>query len=418
MHTTRTLMLGLLFLGGSSLAADHSKEFCAAFTEAAAGMKTYDEVLLATMANLGADGMSGRWGQVLRAVWHSAPGNHVAILKSGAAELGETFSCPAFEFPAGAPKFTALLQGEQARGIDAIGADGNGLTVLRTARVKGSDRGLLWEVKEKAPVRVLAEGLPQPSYNAQLVFTSTAVIVALEKEIVSVPRAGGDAKPLAAGLGMPWALVVDGDGLVFIAGGALHRVPLAGGEVKRLAVLHEESQQFAIAVSPGGFLVGGFGDGKVVRVTRAGVMTTVMARGANSVFALGAELLMHFGSDEKPRTPSGIRKFSELNGVAPQQAAPSPPEGTYRLPFAAEAPVRLGPWIEGAFPVVSQGEVYALDMADPRWPGRRQLLRWKPGAASPTPVAAPVGDTRQLAVDGKRVYWLDPWFGQLFAAPR
>jgi hypothetical protein len=416
MHTPRALCLGLLVLSSSSLASNRSKEFCAAWTKAATTGKTYEDTLMATLEALG--DVDGDWGQALRAVSQSAQGNHVAILRGGATELGETFSCPAFEFPAGPPKARAMLQGEQARGIDAMGSDGKSLYVLRTARVAGYDKAMLWEVKDKAPVRVLAEGLPPSSYNAQLVFTPSSVIFALQKEIVSVPRAGGEAKRLATGLKQPWALTVDGDGLVFIDGKELHRVPLAGGEVELLGALGDSSQQFVIAVSPEGFVVGGFIDGKVVRVSRSKEVKTLMANGGHLAFAVGADLFVHFGSDAAPAKPSSVKKFRDLGDPKPGSPPPPPPppEGTYRLTFAAEKPERVGPWIEGQYSVVSQGNVFAFDGNQP-WPGRRKLIRYKPGAASPTQVAFPVGESRQLAVDARRVYWNDTWFGAVYAEP-
>jgi len=414
MRTPGALCLGLLVLSGSTLAANRSKEFCAAWTKAAAAGKSYQDTLMTTLESLGE--MGGDWERTLNAVAQSAQGSHVAILRGGAADLGEKFSCPAFEAPAGAPKGVALLQGEQALGINALGTDGKGLYVLRTARVAGYDKASLWEVKEKAPVRVLAEGLPQASYNAQLAFTSSSVIVTLPNELVSVPLAGGEAKRLATGLKQPWAPTLDGDGLLFIDDQALQRVPLAGGAVKRLAPLGEYSQSNVIAVSPGGFLVGGFNDGRVLRVTRSGAVTTVMD-GAYTVFAVGPDLFMRFGSDAAPSQPNpSIKKFSDLSGRKSEKpAAPRPPpEGVYRLAFADKAPTRVGPWIEGGYPAVKDGEVFALE-GD--FPGRGRLIRWKPGAATPTVVSTPVGDTRLIAVDARRVYWKDDWFGALYAAP-
>ena len=58
--------------------------------------------------------------------------------------------------------------------------------------------------------------------------------------------------------------------------------------------------------------------------------------------------------------------------------------------------------------------MFALD-GNQLWPGRRRLIRFKPGAASPTQVAFPVGESRQVAGDAKRVYWSDAWFGAVFA---
>jgi hypothetical protein len=414
MHLARVLGLGLVVVGGSSLAANRSKDFCAAWMKAAATGKTYEDTLAATLNELGEP--IGEWGKTLGAVAVSAPGFHVALLRGGAERLGETFSCPSFESPAGRPQSTALLTGEKASAIEVIGSDGEELYVVQTARVAGFDQASLLEVKNKGPSRVLAAGLPRPNFNTQLVFTPTAVIIAVDTEIIAVPRAGGLAKHLVSGLKLPSALTLDGDGLVFIDDNTLQRVPLAGGEVQRIASVGAYSMRYVITGAPEGFLVAGLNEGKVLRIARSGAVTTALPNGAHSVFAGQSDLFIHLGSNGAPTsTTGGIKKFRDLGSMAAAVQPTRPPEGTYRLSFADAAPVRIGPWIEASHPVVRGDEVFAFE-GD--WPGRRRLIRWKLGAATPALVASPVGQGEQITVGTKRVFWHDHWFDGLYAQPR
>lgn len=411
-----------------SFAANRSREFCAAWTKASAGKPTYDDALAATLLALDAEHASGEWGRTLRAMFQSAPGNHVALLRGWARDAKETFSCPAFETPAGPPKHRVVLDGELASQVDALVADDGGLYVLRTARVRGYDRSALLRIDAKGP-RPLAEDLPRASFNAHLLLTEEAVVIALSDSLVLVPRDGRPAKPLATGLAMPFGLARDGDHVVFASGGALRRVPLAGGEAQVVAALPRESQREVIAVAPGGYLVGGFSDGELVRVPRDGSPPKLLAARSHQVVAVGQDLYFRWGEAPPPAAPAGPTKRADLSSLAKKKdvfgtpsSAPQPPgvppaPGTWRVSFSSDEPVRVGPWFAGRFAVASGGEVLALDARE-EWPGRQRLIRWRVGEAPPTVLASPVGVATKLAADAHHVYWRDFWWGPVYAAPR
>ncbi|MFT3708215.1 MAG: hypothetical protein QM817_11230 [Archangium sp.] len=394
------------FAGGGKV-----KKFCDAWTKASANAERYDDAIQATLEALQPGDEPFSWDSALRALGFSSPSSHPAIMREAAKEAGETFDCPAFEFPGGQPHHQIELDAESAVGTVAIAVDGSQLFVLRELHEKNKPAATVLQRGKT----VIATGLSETGSYPELLLSAKSVVV-ISKEISVVPRAGG--KPLVLmtrdRIG---GFAIDGETLLFLNDGKLQSVPLAGGAPRVVVAFggtpqlqnmfgggsgSNDDMQSNVFVTPRGWIVSAAAG--TFCVSRDGKLTE-LERGGRDAFVIGNELYGNWGSASAP--PKSLFKKSK----GPAAAKPEP--GLYKFPCDG-APVRVGPDFELAWHVPSKdGAVFGLDRIG--WTGKIRLMRFKPGQAKPALVAEPIGDPYSLLVADRRVYWFDRRFGPIYS---
>jgi hypothetical protein len=232
-----------LSLLGADKPTGFSSQFCSAWANAlkstsgvppsrepGPGEQTqpYERVLLKTIAALGQEPETANVH--LETLLQTSSDDHLKILRGIAGDLGTTFECETYEYPAGRPSVGKPLLILQDENVVAIAADATGLYWLSCYQ-RGDHRRLcdLMHLEGGAP-KVLAKGLSEAHPHTELVLEGREALVTLRGTVIAIPKAGGARKVLADGLTEPHALTVDGQSLLFADSNQLWRVPRQGGK--------------------------------------------------------------------------------------------------------------------------------------------------------------------------------------------
>ena len=403
MHCSNPVALLTLVVASTALGqveqADVPKRFCEAWTKATTPGRDYDEVLEATLRSVKA---GGDWGELFGGIRNHAKAFHLQMLREAAKEHHTTFSCEAFEFPAGRPTGKMLLAGDDVLTATALAADDTGVFWLSCERSRNRNCRLLR--LEGTASKVLEANLPEAGPHSQLLLDGKDVVMLVGGNLLSVPKVGGTRTVLATKIDRPRALVREGDFLVLIAGDEVVRLPRKGGEPVVVGRWRNDAlgknfpgtnQPDFLAPYAGGFYFNG-SEGPLFYVPSPGKPPEKVATGSNPRFPVmlgGALYFQTVGSEDV----YSLNKFD----LASRKVTPLGPQGAGTGCVAD-----------------SVGQLLCNQVARGDWPGKASIVRWKQGAPRYDAVATGVGQVSLIAGDSKRVYWVDRWYGGLMAAPR
>jgi hypothetical protein len=158
-----------------------------------------------------------------------------------------------------------------------------------------------------------------------------------EGRVMTLPRLGGEPTPLATGLDQIIAMAVDGDALYLLdwapagetGSGFVGRLPLAGGDVQRLADI-PSLEAYAVAIAAhAGYVYWTQHDGLVQRVPGGGGATEVLASGEDGpggiVVGDGGAYWFNVGGPSVDCVGPADLRHLDAGGAAPVTVAPNLP---------------------------------------------------------------------------------------------